>query len=343
MEVFLFLPFYMQKHYNIPIFIPELACPFQCIYCNQQKISGRLSIPTEEEILKIIDDHLSTIPTENSEVELAFFGGNFTGIDKSEQIRLLQLVNPNLKSGRIKGIRLSTRPDYIDEEILKMLKDFGVRTIEIGAQSLDDKVLQYSKRGHTAKDTEQAAKMILEEGFSLGLQMMIGLPGDTLESAIYTANRIDELGADSTRIYPTLVIRDTVMEKMYHEGRFKPLLLEEAVSWSKELLLIFEKADVNVIKLGLHPSEGLLSGEELIAGPFHPSFREMVLTEIWNDILEPLLIVENSSEIEIHVPPSQINYAVGYSGRNKRMLLMKYDKVRFKGNTTLEDREFRVT
>ena len=232
-----------KRHYNIPIFIPELACPFQCIYCNQQKISGRLSIPTEEEILKIIEDHLSTIPTENSEVELAFFGGNFTGIDKSEQIRLLQLVNPYLKSGRIKGIRLSTRPDYIDEEILKMLKDFGVRTIEIGAQSLDDKVLHLSKRGHTAKDTEQAAKMILEAGFSLGLQMMIGLPGDTLESAIYTANRIVELGADSTRIYPTLVIRDTVMEKMYHEERFKPLSLEEAVSWSKDLLLVFEKAN----------------------------------------------------------------------------------------------------
>jgi histone acetyltransferase (RNA polymerase elongator complex component) len=332
-----------KRHYNIPIFIPELACPFQCIYCNQQKISGRLSIPTEEEIQIIIEDHLSTIPTKNSEVELAFFGGNFTGIDKSEQIRLLQIVNPNLKSGRIKGIRLSTRPDYINEEILKMLKDFGVRTIEIGAQSLDDKVLHLSKRGHTAKDTEQAAKMILEAGFSLGLQMMIGLPGDTLESALFTARRIVELGADNTRIYPTLVIRDTVMEKMYQEERFKPLSLEEAVSWSKELLLIFEKANVNVIKLGLHPSEGLLSGEELIAGPFHPSFRELVLTEIWNDILKPLLTVENPGEIEIHVPSSQINYAIGYGGRNKKMLLGKYRKVRFKGNTTLEDREFRVT
>ncbi|NOX45860.1 MAG: radical SAM protein [Chlorobi bacterium] len=330
-----------QRHYNIPVFIPELACPFQCIYCNQQKISGRLRIPTEVEILKSIEDHLATIPTENSKVELAFFGGNFTGIDKSEQIRLLKLVKPYLENGRISGIRLSTRPDYIDEETLKMLKDLGVSTIEVGAQSLDDKVLRLSKRGHNSKDTERAAKMVLKAGYSLGLQMMIGLPGDTLESAIYTANRIVELGADNTRIYPTLVIRDTVMEKMYQEERFKPLSLEEAVSWSKDLLLIFEKSDVNVIKLGLHPSEGLLSGEELIAGPFHPSFRELVLTEIWKDILKPLLIVENPGEIEIQVPHSQINYAVGYGGRNKKMLLGKFSQVKFTTDNHLSGRNFK--
>jgi histone acetyltransferase (RNA polymerase elongator complex component) len=330
-----------QRHYNIPIFIPELACPFQCIYCNQQKISGRLGIPTEIEIFKSIEDHLATIPTENSEVELAYFGGNFTGIDKSEQIRLLKLVKPYLENNRISGIRLSTRPDYINAEILEILKGFGVRTIEIGAQSLDDKVLRLSKRGHTAKDTEHAAKMVLEAGFSLGLQMMIGLPGDTLESTIFTANRIVALGADNTRIYPTLVIRDTVMEKMYLEGKFKPLSLEEAVKWSKDLLLIFEKANIKVIKLGLHPSEGLLSGEELIAGPFHLSFRELVLTEIWNDILKPLLIVENPGEIEIHVPPSQINYAVGYGGRNKKILLEKFSKVKFATDSHLSGREFK--
>jgi len=331
-----------QRHYNIPIFIPELACPFQCIYCNQQKISGRLKIPSKEEIIKIIDDHISTIPVENSEVELAFFGGNFTGIDKSEQIRLLQLVNPYLKSGQIGGIRLSTRPDYIDEDILKMLKGFGVKTIEIGAQSMDDKVLRFSKRGHTAKHTERAAHLVLKAGFSLGLQMMIGLPGDSLESAIYTANHIVEIGADNTRIYPTLVIHDTVMENMYHEGRFKPLSLEEAVSWSKELLLIFEKANVKVIKLGLHPSEGLLSGKDLIAGPFHLSFRELVLTEIWNDILKPLLNSDNPNEIEIHVPADQINYAVGYGGRNKKMLLGRHGKVKFATSANLAKREFRV-
>ncbi len=359
-----------KRHYNIPIFIPELACPFQCIYCNQQKISGRLKIPSEDEIIKIIKEHLETIPVKDSEVELAFFGGNFTGIGVDAQRSLLNLVKPYLKTGRIEGIRLSTRPDYINEDILKMLEDYGVRTIEIGAQSMDNKVLGLSKRGHTAKDTEKAAEMVLKNGFSLGLQMMIGLPGDTLKSALFTANRIVELGADNTRIYPTLVIRDTVLEKMFRDGRFQPLSLEEAVLWSKELLLIFEKAGVRVIKLGLHPSEGLLSGEELVAGPFHQSFRELVLTEIWNDILKPLVLktqstkyktqikfkVQNSkfqtsgnsvsldeyykNEIKIHVPTSQFNYAVGYGGRNKKMLLKGFSKVKFVRDEELLGRDF---
>ncbi len=328
------------RHYNIPVFIPELACPFQCIYCNQQKISGRLKIPSDEEIVKIIEDHLSTITVGESEVELAFFGGNFTGINIEDQRRLLGLVQPYLKAGSIWGIRLSTRPDYIDGDILKMLKDFGVITIEIGAQSLDDNVLRLSKRGHTSKDTEKAAEMVLKNGFSLGLQMMIGLPGDTLESAAFTARRIVELGADNTRIYPTLVIKDTVLEKMFNEGRFKPLSLEEAVSRSKQLLLIFEKADVKVIKLGLHPSDGLLSGEELVAGPFHQSFRELVLTEIWNDNLKPLLNSSEQDEIAIRVPADQFNYAVGYGGRNRKMLLKNFSKVKFIRDTGLQGRDF---
>jgi histone acetyltransferase (RNA polymerase elongator complex component) len=373
-----------KRHYNIPVFIPELACPFQCIYCNQQKISGRLKIPSDEEIVKTINDHLSTIPEEDSEVELAFFGGNFTGIDVEDRRRLLGLVQPYLKAGSIGGIRLSTRPDYIDEDILKMLKDFGVKTVEIGAQSMDDNVLRLSKRGHTSKDTEKAAGMILKEGFSLGLQMMIGLPGDTPESAKFTAKRIIELGADNTRIYPTLVIRDTVLERMFRDGRFKPLSLSEAVGWSKELLLMFEKAGVKVIKLGLHPSEGLLSGDELIAGPFHQSFRELVLTEIWSDILRPLIDsdmkaqstkhktqinskyqnpkskgqnskhktqgekhkneneLDYSEEIEIHVPVDQFNYAVGYRGKNKKMLSGRFSNVKFVRDKVLSGRDFKI-
>jgi histone acetyltransferase (RNA polymerase elongator complex component) len=328
-----------KRHYNIPVFIPELACPFQCIYCNQQKISGRLKAPSDEEIMKIIEDHLSTIHSDESEVELAFFGGNFTGISVSDQRHLLGLVQPFLRSGKINGIRLSTRPDYIDDDVLKILKDFGVKTIEIGAQSLDDNVLRLSKRGHTSKDTEKAAELILNKGFSLGLQMMIGLPGDSLESATFTARRIIELDAGNTRIYPTLVIKDTVLERMFRDGRFKPLSLKEAVRWSKELLLIFEKADVKVIKLGLHPSDGLLSGEELIAGPFHQSFRELVLTEIWNDILKPLMGHKNPGKIEIHVPTGQYNYAVGYGGRNRKMLLERFSKVKFVRDEGLSGRD----
>jgi len=170
--------------------------------------------------------------------------------------------------------------------------------------------------------------------------MMIGLPGDTLEKSIFTTKKIIELGADNTRIYPALVIRDTKIEKMYADGKYQPLPIEDAVSWSKEILLIFEEADVKVIKLGLHPSEGLLSGEELIAGPFHPSFRELVLTEIWNDLLKPLLDSNNSGSIEIGVSLRQYNYAVGYGSRNKKMLLKKFKKVRFIAKDDLKGREF---
>jgi len=329
-----------KRHYNIPVFIPELACPFQCIYCNQQKISGRLKIPLPEEIDKIIIDHLNTIPQNKPEIELAFFGGNFTGIPVNQQEEYLKLVQPYINSGQISGIRLSTRPDYINDKVLELLKKYNVKTIELGAQSLDDEVLKLSKRGHTAIDTERTSEIILKAGFSLGLQMMIGLPGDTLEKSIFTTKKIIELGADNTRIYPALVIRDTKIEKMYADGKYQPLPIEDAVSWSKEILLIFEEADVKVIKLGLHPSEGLLSGEELIAGPFHPSFRELVLTEIWNDLLKPLLDSNNSGSIEIGVSLRQYNYAVGYGSRNKKMLLKKFKKVRFIAKDDLKGREF---
>lgn len=327
-----------NKYFNIPVFIPELACPFQCIYCNQEKISGCSNVPSHEEIIGIIEKHLKTIPS-GSHVELAYFGGNFTGIPISEQEKLLQLIQPYLKENRISGIRVSTRPDYINYEILELLKKYQVTTIELGAQSLDDQVLILSKRGHRSKDTEVAAKMIKGEGFTLGLQMMIGLPGDTLENARYTAQRIIELKANNTRIYPTLVIKGTQLESLYWKGEFSPLSLDEAVNWSKELLLIFEAGGVDVIKLGLHPSEGLLNGEELIAGPFHPSFRELVLTEIWSDLLRPFTQKEGEN-IEVYVTPDQINYAIGYHAKNKKMF--RYKNIKFIGEPNLLGREFTI-
>jgi len=328
-----------KKHFNIPLFIPELACPFQCIYCNQRKISGQLVVPSAEEITTKIDKHLETISEKNSEVEVAFFGGNFTGLKIDEQVEYLEVVQPYVQKGKISGIRLSTRPDYINEEALNILKNYNVKTIELGAQSMDDEVLKLSKRGHTAVDTENTSKLILEAGFSLGLQMMIGLPGDTLDKAIYTAKKIVELGANNTRIYPCLVIKGTKLEEMYRSGKYKPLSLDEAVLWSKELLKIFESSGVDVIKMGLHPSEGLLSGEELIAGPFHQSFRELVLTEIWWDLLEPLLKREES-KFDIYVPKGQINYAVGYNAQNKKRF--KDKEVKFIADQNFKGRDFKI-
>lgn len=259
---------------------------------------------------------------------MAYFGGNFTGISIKEQEEFLKLIQPYIKKGRISGIRISTRPDYIEKEILDLLKKYNVSSIELGAQSLDDEVLIQSGRGHTLLDIVTASKLIIEAGFSLGLQMMIGLPGDTKEKSIYTAKKIIELGAENTRIYPTLVIKETQLENLYKAGKYVPLSLEEAVSWSKELLILFEQAKVKVLRLGLHPSEGLLSGTDLVAGPFHPSFRELVLTEIWADKLRSLKEIPGD-QIEILVPPSQFNYAIGYNAKNKKMLEQNFKKVKF--------------
>ena len=319
----------MPKHYTIPIFTPELACPFQCVFCNQEKISGHQSIPTESEIIQIIEDHLASFKVTEKVVEVGFFGGSFTGIPIDQQSMYLKIVEPYISSGEIQGIRLSTRPDYINDEILQMLKEHNVTTVELGAQSFNDEVLKQTRRGHTAKQIEEAAVAIKSFGFKLGLQMMVGLPGDTIERTIYTAHKIINTGADCTRIYPAVVVKDTLMHSWYDEGRYKPLSLEEAVDWTKQILPLFEEAGVNVIRVGLHPSEGLVIGEELIDGPFHPSFKELVLSAIWMDILTPILSKNLNKDIEIVVPAKELNYAIGYKSVNKNMLLQKFSRVKF--------------
>lgn len=330
------------KHYTIPVFIPGLACPFQCVFCNQNNISGVNEIPDPKSAVKTITEHLSTMPSEGAHIEIGFFGGNFTGIPFNIQEEYLKAALPYIESGRVKGIRLSTRPDYITSEALRLLKKYGVKTIELGAQSLDKTVLRLSGRGHSVEDIEKASEMILSEGFSLGLQMMTGLPGDTMESSVYTAERIVELGADNTRIYPALVIKDTKMADLYYKGKYRPLTLNEAVERCARLLKIFEQAGVNVIRLGLHPSEGLSSGDSLIAGPFHVSFRELVLSFIWKELLTPL--TENSHNqagtLQLKVAPGQINYAAGYKGENRDMLLQCFRKVSFREDPELKGREF---
>jgi histone acetyltransferase (RNA polymerase elongator complex component) len=328
------------KHFTIPIFIPQLACPFQCVYCNQRNISGCQSKPSEEEIIKIIEQHLSTIPSANSHIEIGFFGGNFTGIPISEQENYLKLIQPYIEKGKVKGIRLSTRPDYINENVLQLLKTYHVSTIELGAQSMDDEVLQLSGRGHNAEEIVRASNLIKANSFSLGLQMMLGLPGDTLDKSIATAKKIVALKADNTRIYPTLVIKDTELEIEYKEKKYSPLSLEQAVEWAKEAYRIVEEANINVLRMGLHPSEGLISGESLIAGPFHVSFGELVMTALWKDVLGELLHNEKKDEINIYVSPAQMNYAIGYNASNKKMLLSHYKKVKFIADSSIVNRNY---
>lgn len=333
----------MKKNYTIPIFIPELACPFQCIYCNQKKISSTLNIPDLQDIHQIISKHLQTIDFKTSNVQIAFFGGNFTGIDINHQIQLLEIANSYVQKYNLTGIRISTRPDYIDLEKLKLLKKYNVNAIELGAQSLVDEVLQKAGRGHTSKDVVEASKIINDMNFELGLQMMIGLPGDTKEYDIYTTKKIVELGAKTTRIYPTLVIKDTKLEELYQKGKYSILTLEEAIDIVKSLIPIFQENNIKILRVGLHPSEDLINKNSLVAGPFHQSFKELVLTEIWFDKIKILPdLYFNKSQIIIFVHSKSINYAIGYKAKNKLYLQNYFKKLSYKVDNTLGLYEFRV-
>jgi len=226
-----------MKTYNIPIFVPHRGCPFDCVFCNQKRITGTQKEVTADDVHNIIGEYLKTLPSKNRRIEAAFFGGSFTGIPINEQSELLAAANEYLKKGDIDGIRLSTRPDYIDKEILDNLLKYGVTTIELGVQSMDDSVLKSSNRGHTRKDVINAVKLIKEYPFTLGLQMMTGLPGDTDEKSLYTADEIIKLKPDIVRIYPTLTIKDTFLEKMYLTGKYKPQSVDEAGKFCKKPFL----------------------------------------------------------------------------------------------------------
>lgn len=328
----------MKQYYTIPIFIPEKACPYRCIYCNQYKIANCEGAVLPEDIRPIIDSYLATMP-ERAYRTIAFFGGSFTGMSIAEQSAYLQVAYDYICKGKINRIQLSTRPDYISEPILKNLRRYGVKIVELGAQSLNDEVLNYVGRGHTVKQVEEAAAMVRAYGFELGLQMMIGLPHDTPQGAMHTAEKIVELKAQNTRIYPTLVIKDTYLETLYLQGEYTPLSLDEAVNISADIYTLFLRHGVKVLRVGLHPSEGLLNGENLVAGPFHVSFKELMLTRMWQKRIDALSDEYNRKKITIYVSPSQLNAAIGYSGVNRK----KYEgKVLIKADSTLINNEIRV-
>lgn len=327
------------KFYNIPIFVPEESCPFVCIYCNQRKISGTIKTPTPQETEKIINEHLKTLPKNNADnkIGIGFFGGNFTGINLKTQKQFLDIANKYLQKNQISSIRLSTRPDYIDQERLSFLKENNVSNIELGVQSTDNDVLEKSSRGYTDKDVFHASRLINEYGFTLGLQMMIGLPGDTQEKAIKTAEDIVSAGAKETRIYPLLVIKDTEIHKMYQKGLYTPLSINETINTCSKLVRIFNQANTKILRLGLHPSENLTIDKDLIAGPFSPALKQMVLSKIWLENLQELLISDNKTKtLTLEVHPLEANYAAGYNGTNKKELLKIFNKVKFIKNPNVE-------
>lgn len=298
-----------KKHYIIPIFVSHKGCPHDCVFCNQKKITGMEAEIDGSDVEGIIREHLKTIDRKNAFVEVSFFGGSFTGIPIFQQNELLAVANSALNNGLIDAIRLSTRPDYINEEILLNLKNYNVKIIELGVQSMDDEVLIRSERGHTQEDVVNSSRLIKTYDFQLGLQMMIGLPGDNEEKDMETARKIIKLKPDFVRIYPTLVIRQTNLEEMFIKGQYIPLELEEAVSISKKLYKEFIRNKIDVIRLGLQVTEQINLGKDVVAGPFHPAFRELVESSLFNDMIKYVIFKEfkDSPNIEIWISPKDIS------------------------------------
>ncbi|MGL4403898.1 MAG: elongator complex protein 3 [Fusobacteriaceae bacterium] len=306
-----------MRHYNIPIFINHVGCPNSCVFCSQQKINGVETDITPEEVKEIIDEYLGYLP-KNTSIEVAFFGGTFTGISFELQKKYLEVVKSYMDSGRVQGIRLSTRPDCIDDKILTQLKENGVKVIELGVQSLDQKVLDLTERNYPVSAVEEAVKKIKSYGIQIGIQLMVGLPGSDYNKDYFTAEKALEMKPDMIRIYPSLVLKDTEMENMYREGRYLPLTLESAIDITKKIYSLFIVNGINVIRVGLQPSDDLREEGVIVAGPFHPAFRELVEGEIYYDFFKEIL--EKEKKLEIVCNEKNRSKIIGNKGKNRNRL-----------------------
>lgn len=303
---------------NISIFIPHVGCPRACSFCNQKTITGKTDVPHGDDVRKAVDTAL--LKRNDFDYEIAFFGGSFTAIDRDYMKELLDAAYPYVKNGSVKGIRISTRPDCIDEEVLDILKSRGVTSIELGAQSMDDEVLEANRRGHTAQDVADASALIKSRGFELGLQMMTGLYKDTYEKDIDTARKIIDLSPVTVRIYPTVVLKDTYLAELCEQGVYKPFNVEESVELCAKLLPMFENAGIKVIRLGLHSGQDIK--KNMIAGGFHDSFGELVKSRIMlNRILEL-----PAGDYQVFVNPRSVSKLKGNGKSNiYRLMEMGYN------------------
>lgn len=310
-----------KRHVNIPIFIPHLGCPNRCVFCNQRTISG-VCLFQPEDVREQIERVLDTLSPDVT-CEIAYFGGSFTGIPREDMIALLNLAEEYVKAGRVSGIRMSTRPDFINEEIVDILDRYTVSAVELGIQSFSDLVLQASRRGHTAEDSRYAMTLLRERGYRVVGQMMIGLPEATLEDELLCARKICELGAAGTRIYPTLVFRGTELYERMMGGEYTPLTVEEAARRSATCLRVFLEHDVECLRIGLCESENLHSEDTFAAGPNHPAMGELVRGEVYYEAIRSAIAAYSGNTqngLLIQVPRGDLSVAIGHNGRNKQQL-----------------------
>ena len=331
-----------RSHANIPVFIPHLGCPNDCVFCDQRTISGKLGFD-EASVKGMIDASLETMG--DRPCEIAFFGGSFTGIDRDLMVRLLDTAQEYVDAGRAVGIRMSTRPDYITPEIIGIIRKYTLSEVELGVQSMSDSVLALSRRGHTSDDTRRACRLLREAGIPFGGQMMIGLPGAEACDEVETAREICRMGASSCRIYPAIVLRGTCLETMTERGEYLPLTIDEAVTRAASALEIFTEKGVTCLRIGLQDSDELRSPERYHSGPRHPAIGEMVRGEVLRRrIDEALSSLGEAAEADVFVPRGRISMAVGVSGRNRRYFAEKYEslKIKFKEDISLTGYEVRV-
>lgn len=306
-----------MKHYNIPVFISHFGCPNACVFCNQVKINGRETDVTNKDLENIIEGYLKILP-ETSYKEVAFFGGTFTGISLGRQKEYLEVVKKYLDKGLVQGIRLSTRPDYINKEVMDQLKKYKVTTIELGVQSFDEEVLKKSARYYEIESVYKACNMIKSYGIDLGIQIMPGLPGSTFEKDFETAKIVVGINPVNVRVYPTLIIKDTELEKMYKAGEYKVLSMEEAIKRCRKICALIELNGIKIIRVGLQPSEDLRNGGVSVEGAFHPAFKELVDGEIYFNFLNKIENKENNLDVE--ACEKNISKIIGINKRNKKRL-----------------------
>ncbi|MCL2579837.1 MAG: radical SAM protein [Oscillospiraceae bacterium] len=329
----------MSKTRRVAVFIPHAGCPHACCFCDQRAISGQNHPPTPAQVRATLSAAADTL---QAPAEIAFFGGSFTAVDANYRRALLDVAGEFLTAGHFTGIRISTRPDAVDREILRELAGTGVTAIELGAQSMNDRVLNLAGRGHTTAQTAEAAKMIRESGFSLGLQMMTGLPGDDAETTLATARALANLTPDTIRIYPTLVLAGSGLTREYTAGRYIPQTLGEAVDLCAELLKFFAGSGIKVIRLGLQQESTLMA--KLVAGPHHPAFRELVEGKILLEQVTGIIRQKQISpgRVEIEVAPGAVSKMAGQNRRNITALEKAGYNPRVTTNPMLNDLEIRV-
>lgn len=345
----------MKTHAIIPVFIPHKGCPNDCVFCNQKAITARQADVGPEDVENLIESYLPTLRGRNLKtIELAFFGGSFTGIPIEEQSAFLEVAKKYKSAGLIDKIHMSTRPDYIDEEILDNLKKYDADIIELGVQSFSPDVLLASNRGHTTEDVYRACELIKAYGFELGIQLMIGLPRDTREKCIFSAREAVKIAPSIARLYPTIVLNDTELYSMYRRGEYEPLSTEEAIDTTKEMYKILDEAGINIIRVGLKSTDLITEGGEIQGHTFHPAFRQLVEGEIAKEQLEDQLLRlmqsaacgngEEGLSYSFCSSGNSFSNMIGNCKRNKNYFAARYPslKIKYKVDSSLDDGRYIV-